>query len=229
MALAYGKYRAKRAAEREHGAEEANGLRTATGTRHARAIADIRARISFARIGLHPTLADEDLVARLLRSTSINLTAAERSETIVLNAKSLLDVDADARFFAARILLSYIYEETLPWKVSDGPQALKEAHSRAFIEYIPHGIALSRLDPRLAEYDLRELASALDPFADLQFDFIGIQTLYDRYLIHAQETRNGTEAPAGSAANFLDACGHGARAAGERAVETRAIEFYCDL
>ncbi len=69
-------------------------------------LADMRARISFARIGLHQlTLSDDELIARLLRSTSINLTAEERRETIVLNAKSLLDVDADARFFAARILL----------------------------------------------------------------------------------------------------------------------------
>src|SRR6202000_2733591 len=129
---------------------------------------------------------EEDLVARLLRSVSLNLSAEGRRDTILLNAKSLLDLDADARFFAARILLSYIYEETLPWRVADGPHALKEAHRKSFLAYIPQGIALRRLDARLAEMDLPKLADALDPFADLQFDFMGIQTLYDRYLIHDQ-------------------------------------------
>jgi ribonucleoside-diphosphate reductase alpha chain len=106
-------------------------------------LADLRARLSFARIGLQQlTLGDDELTARLLRSVSLNLTTQDRRETIILNAKSLLDLDADARFFAARILLSYIYEETLPWKVADGPQALKEAHRRAFVDYIPRGIAL---------------------------------------------------------------------------------------
>ena len=71
--------------------------------------------------GLKLTLPEEDLVARLLRSVSLNLTPEERRDTILLNAKSLLDLDADARFFAARILLSYIYEETLSWRVADGP------------------------------------------------------------------------------------------------------------
>ena len=85
----------------------------------------------------------------------------------------------------------YIYEETLPWKVADGPHALKEAHRKAFLAYIPRGIELRRLDPRLAEFDLQKVADAIDPFADLQFDFIGIQTLYDRYLIHTHESPNG--------------------------------------
>lgn len=69
-----------------------------------------------------------------MRSVSLNLTAEDRRETIILNAKSLLDVDADARFFAARILLSYICEETLSWKVADGREALKEALRRAFLD-----------------------------------------------------------------------------------------------
>lgn len=188
VALAYGKYRATRAAERVHGPKvetEDAGQQLELATREQ--FGDIRARISFAKIGLNLTLPDDDLVARLLRSSSINLSPEERRDTIVLNAKSLLDLDADARFFAARILLSYIYEETLPWKVADGPQALKEAHRRAFLDYIPRGIELRRLDPRLAEFDLKKLAVSLDPFADLQFDFLGIQTLYDRYLIHAAD------------------------------------------
>ena len=187
VALAYAKYRMQRAAERsQSGQVVSDDTQMELATREQ--LADIRARISFAKIGLELALPDDDLLARLLRSTSLHLTNAERRDTIVLNARSLLDLDADARFFAARILLSYIYEETLPWKVADGPQALKEAHRKAFIAYIPKGIALRRLDPRLAEFDLAKLATALDPFADLQFDFIGIQTLYDRYLIHDTDT-----------------------------------------
>jgi len=192
VALAYGKYRARRAVERDRGLlspddDSARQLELATREQ----LADIRARISFAKIGLKLTIADDELVTRLLRSTSINLTERERRDTIVLNAKSLLDLDADARFFSARILLSYIYEETLPWKTADGPQALKDAHRKAFLEYIPKGIALKRLDPRLAEFDLNRLAAAIDPFADLQFDFIGIQTLFDRYLIHDTDMVTG--------------------------------------
>lgn len=187
VAIAYGKYRARRAALRELKQEQAwaddpNQLELATREQ----LADIRARISFARIGLHLTLTETELISRLLRSASMSLSEQEQRDTVILNAKNLLDVDADSRFFAGRILLTYIYEETLDWRITDGIDALKEAHKKAFRAYIPEGIALNRLDPRLAEFDLNQLADALDPFADLRFDFLGVQTLYDRYLIHKQ-------------------------------------------
>lgn len=225
VALAYGKYRARRAAERSHGQhlEGEGGQQLELATREQ--LADIRARISFAKIGLKLTLNDEDLVARLLRSTSISLTDGERRDTIVLNAKALLDLDADARFFAARILLSYIYEETLPWKVADGPHTLKEAHRRAFIDYVPYGIQQRRLDPRLAEFDLKKLAAALDPFADLQFDFIGIQTLFDRYLIHDTDTVTGRKRRLEAPQIFWMRVAMGLSIL-EKDRETRAAEFY---
>jgi ribonucleoside-diphosphate reductase alpha chain len=188
IALAYGKYRARRAAERELArSPRPEDLEGQMELASAEQLHDIRARISFAKIGLHMGLPDQELISRLLQSASINLSPEDRRDTIILNARSLLDLDADARFFAARILLSYVYEDTLTWKISDGLEALQEAHRRAFVEYIPKGIALHRLDPRLAEFDLRRLSKALDPFADLKFDFIGIQTLYDRYLIHTHD------------------------------------------
>jgi ribonucleoside-diphosphate reductase alpha chain len=197
VALAYAKYRGKRAAMRELelGEPEDDHQLELISTE---LIADIRERVSFAKIGLNLTLSDGELITRLLRSASVDLSAIDRRETIVLNARSMLDIDADSRFFAGRILLTFIYEETLPWKITDGIGKLKEAHQKAFVDYIPRGIELKRLDPRLADFDLKKLAEVLDPYADLQFDFIGIQTLFDRYLIHeksASGVKQRMEAP----------------------------------
>ena len=187
VALAYGKHRARRAALREHEEEIAISGGEQLELASPALTNDLRLRISFARINLQLTLSENELIARLMRSVSLSLSPQEQRETIILNAKNLLDVDADSRFFAGRILLTYIYEETLPWKISDGIDQLKEAHRKALLKYIPLGIQIGRLDPRLAEYNLNELAGAMDPYADLQFDFIGIQNLYDRYLIHVQD------------------------------------------
>jgi ribonucleoside-diphosphate reductase alpha chain len=187
VALAYGKHRARRAAVREIESQIAVGGSEQLELASPDLTADLRLRISFARINLHLTLTEGELITRLMRSVSLSLTPQEQRETIILNAKNLLDVDADSRFFAGRILLTYIYEETLPWKITDGIDQLKEAHRRAFLKYIPLGIEVGRLDPRLAEFRLDELAAAIDPYADLQFDFIGIQNLYDRYLIHIKD------------------------------------------
>jgi ribonucleoside-diphosphate reductase alpha chain len=187
VALAYGKYRVRRAAVREIEAQVATGGGEQLELAPPNITFDLRLRISFARIGLNLTLSENELVARLMRSVSLSLTPAEQRETVILNAKNLLDVDGDSRFFAGRILLTYIYEETLPWKIADGIDQLKEAHRKAFLKYIPLGIEVGRLDPRLNEFRLHELADAIDPYADLHFDFIGIQNLYDRYLIHIKD------------------------------------------
>jgi ribonucleoside-diphosphate reductase alpha chain len=96
----------------------------------------------------------------------------------------LIERDADFAKFAGRIQLTYLYEEVLGWNIErDGIGALKQAHQRAFRSYLEHGVAIKRLNPRLLEYDLNRLSAALDPSSDLEFDFLGIQTLYDRYLI----------------------------------------------
>ena len=226
VALAYGKYRARRAAVRElegdKVAVDEGQLELATREQ----LADLRARISFARIGLNLTLTENDLVARLLRSASLNLTAEERRDTIILNAKSLLDVDADARFFAARILLTYIYEETLPWKVADGIRALKEAHRNAPSSPTSRTASSSAGSTRASPSSIsQKLADALDPFADLQFDFIGIQTLYDRYLIHAHDTATGRKRRLEAPQIFWMRVAMGL-ALGEQDRERARVEFY---
>src|SRR3984893_10260931 len=200
VALAFAKYRARRAALREIEALATTGRGEQLELASPDRAQDLRLRLSFAQIGLHLTLSDQELTARLMRSVSLSLTPEEQRETIILNAKNLLDVDAESRCFAGRILLTYVYEETLLWKITDGIDQLKEAHRKAFLSYIPDAIAQGRLDPRLGEFRLNELAEAIDPYADLQFDFIGIQNLYDRYLIHVKDAsrpdgRRRVEAP----------------------------------
>jgi ribonucleoside-diphosphate reductase alpha chain len=187
VAVAYATYRGRRSASREHESLQAGAAEEQLELAPPALLVDLRARLSFARIGLTLSLSESELIARLMRSVSLSLSHQEQRDTIILNAKNLLDVDADSRFLAGRILLTYIYEETLPWKISDGIDHLKDAHRKAFLKYIPLGIEIKRLDPRLGEFNLKALADAIDPYADLQFDFIGVQNLYDRYLIHMQD------------------------------------------
>jgi ribonucleoside-diphosphate reductase alpha chain len=55
--------------------------------------------------------------------------------------------------------------------------------------YIERGIELELLAPNLAEFDLTLLGEALQADRDLQFTYLGLQTLYDRYFIHSDEIR----------------------------------------
>jgi ribonucleoside-diphosphate reductase alpha chain len=145
---------------------------------------DLKKRIEFASIGLDLCLTSDQIEAELRRALFDNIALGDLNNTIILNAKTLIEKDADFAKFAGRIQLSYIYEEVLGWDiVRDGIGALKKFHQQAFAKYIDHGIAIKRLSPRLKEYDLAKVAAALDPSADLEFDFLGVQTVYDRYLI----------------------------------------------
>ncbi len=145
---------------------------------------DLKQRIEFASIGLSLSLSPEQIETELRRSTFDQIAQGDLNNTIVLNAKTLIEKDAGFAKFAGRIQLSYIYEEVLGWDiVRDGVTKLKDFHQRAFTAYIDRGIAIKRLSPRLKEYDLARIAAALDPSSDLELDFLGVQTLYDRYLI----------------------------------------------
>lgn len=145
---------------------------------------ELKKRIQFAMIGLDLILDAQQIERELRRSLASEVTEDILKSTIILNARTLIERDADFAKFAARIMLSYIYEEVLDWKISrDGIEGLREAHRVAFKSYLRTGVAIERLTPKLLGYDLDVLADAIDPTADMDFDFLGIQTLYDRYLI----------------------------------------------
>lgn len=152
--------------------------------------ADLRKRIEFARIGLELCLTNDQIEHELRRSIYDQISEKDLDSTIILNSKTLIEKDADFAKFAGRIQLTYLYEEILGWDImEDGIGKLKEFHQRAFRKYIEHGIAIKRLNPRLLDYDIARLAATLDPSSDLEFDFLGIQTLYDRYLIVDKVTK----------------------------------------
>jgi ribonucleoside-diphosphate reductase alpha chain len=146
---------------------------------------DLRKRIGYASIGLDLNLSETEIERELRRSVGTEISEKDLKSTIILNAKALIEKDADFDKFAGRILLSYIYEEVLDWSIlRDGIDKLKQAHKAAFKSYIKYGISIKRLNPELLEvYNIEKLADAFDPTADLDFDYLGIQTLYDRYLV----------------------------------------------
>ena len=145
---------------------------------------DLKRRIDFASIGLNLNLRAEEIEVELRRSLYSEMTRADLKKTIILNAKALIERDADFSLFAGRILLTYIYEEVLDWDiVSNSVEQLKKAHQRGLKKYLKRAVEIGRLDPKMLEFDLDKLGAAMDPSADLDFDYLGVQTLYDRYLI----------------------------------------------
>ena len=192
VAEAYILYRARRQSERERSADDSSTRMPAVievvgrdGKARPWTGADLSRRIDFAMVGLKDLIfSREEMDRELRRSIYSGIDEEGLKTTILLNAKALMEKDADLHKFAGRILLTYIYEEVLDWSIEeDGIGSLKKAHKDYFARYLDHGIAIDRLNPELAKYDLEKLGDALDPSSDWDFDYLGIQTLYDRYLI----------------------------------------------
>ncbi|MDP4585272.1 MAG: ribonucleoside-diphosphate reductase subunit alpha [Verrucomicrobiales bacterium] len=195
VAESYILYRAHRAQHRQF--EEEETVRDSESTQDSMIVlkradgsselwdgVDLRRRVEFALTGLDLCLSQDEIEHELRRAFFNEMTESDLRKTVILNARSLIERDGDFARFSARILLTYIYEEVLDWNIArDGVAQLAAFHRRAFRANLVRGVEIERISPRLLNYNLDRLADAINPTSDLDFDYLGIQTLYDRYLI----------------------------------------------
>ena len=191
VAESYILYRARRRIERELGGsnEEVKQdsmivVQKQDGSTYFWDGIDLKKRISFATIGLDLCLTSEHIEEALRRSVFSEISEEDLRKTIILNSKTLIERDGDFAKFAARILLTFVYEEVLGWNIAQNSiDELKTFHVEGLKSYLKRGVEIKRLDSKLLKLDITKIADALDPSADLDFDYLGIQTLYDRYLV----------------------------------------------
>ncbi len=112
--------------------------------------------------------------------------------SMVITARTLIEQDPNYSFVTARLLLDHLRSEALSF-LGVAQRATQADMARYYVEsfpvYIKRGIQLELVAPELAEFDLERLARALKPERDMQFTYLGLQTLYDRYFIHSNEVR----------------------------------------
>ena len=111
----------------------------------------------------------------------------EIEKAMIFAAKTRIEIDPAYGYVTARLLLESIYREVIPG--FKHYHDLSEAHISHFSVYLQEGVKEGRLTPKLLEFDLNRLASAMDPERDLQFNYMGLQTIYDRYLLHVRGRR----------------------------------------
>jgi ribonucleoside-diphosphate reductase alpha chain len=141
----------------------------------------------------------------------------EVRKSAVLAARALIEKDPAYSYVTARLLLDTIRLEVLGEPASQAE--MQTRYASYFPEFIGRGIGAELLDPELARFDLHRLGTALKPERDLQFGYLGLQTLYDRYFLHSAGRR--IELP--QAFFMRVAMGLALR---EKDREARAIEFY---
>ncbi len=136
-------------------------------------------------------------VESILKDTYKNLydgaTEEDVSKALVMSARTMIEVDPDYSYAAARLLMDKLRREALGFleiKADVATQAdLGKIYKNYFKTYISKGVNLELLDSKLDQFDIERLGSVLDSNRDLKFTYLGLQTLYDRYFIHSDDIR----------------------------------------
>jgi ribonucleoside-diphosphate reductase alpha chain len=163
------------------------------------------------------------ILAETKRNLYDGMSEDELALAQIMAARTLIETEPNYTYASARLLLNKLRAEALSF-LDKHPAAVDQAqmaerYPAYFIDYVEHGIEAGLLDPELRRFDLTRLGRALKPEADLNFQYLGLQTLYDRYFLHDGGVR--VELP--QAFFMRVAMGIAIR---EVDRESRAIEFY---
>jgi ribonucleoside-diphosphate reductase alpha chain len=231
VARAYVLYREERARRRAEEAAAQNAPVPAMPQLNVTLANGSRVPLDTARLALIVNEACAGLdgvdAAPVLEETKRNLydgiTLDELALAGIMAARTLVEQEPNYTFVSARLLLDKLRTEVLSYVhgvQSSASQAdMGARYAEYFTAYVKVGIESELLDPELGRFDLKKIAAALKPEGDLQFQFLGLQTLYDRYFLHVQGNR--IELP--QAFFMRVAMGLALR---EIDREARAIEFY---
>ncbi len=179
--------------------------------------AALRALVVSACEGLGDQVSADLIIEQTFRDLYDGMPIDEVFKAAILAARALIEKDPDYTRVTARLLLHTIRKEVL------GEEAIQSQMGEKYAEYFPRfiktGVDNELLNEELLRFDLKRLGAALKPERDLQFTYLGLQTLYDRYFLHVKKRR--IELPQ---AFFMRVAMGLALQEVDR--ETRAIEFY---
>ncbi|MVF20308.1 ribonucleoside-diphosphate reductase subunit alpha [Methylocaldum sp. BRCS4] len=141
-------------------------------------------------------LADVD-GAWILEETQRNLfdgvPEKDVAPALMMAARARIEQEPNYSYVAARLLLDSLRSEALSFLGHGFFEAtqdeMADRYAEYFADYVKRGAELELLSPELTRFDLQRLGAALKPERDLQFTYLGLQTLYDRYFIHAKGVR----------------------------------------
>ncbi|MGE0383570.1 MAG: ribonucleoside-diphosphate reductase subunit alpha [Gammaproteobacteria bacterium] len=200
IARAYVLYREERArrraeelaARRQAPSDSSVQITRADGKRVPLDEARLRALIEEACAGLRETAPDV-IYADVMRNLFDGVAEADVAKALVMSARTFIEQEPDYSQAAARLLLDALRREALTFVYGTPDSAtqaeMSERYAEYFKSYVRRAIDLELMDPRLGNYDLERIGRAIRPERDFLFSYLGLQTLYDRYFLHARGVR----------------------------------------
>ena len=132
------------------------------------------------------------IIDEALKNLYSGVSQEDVNTALVITARTLVEKEPNYTYVTSRLLLDNLRAEALSFlniASSATHKNMHELYPKALEVYIEKGIELELLHPELQKFDLKSLGQAIDPDRDLQFTYLGLQTLYDRYFIHSKEVR----------------------------------------
>jgi ribonucleoside-diphosphate reductase alpha chain len=164
--------------------------------------------------GMEDRVSAQSIAEESIKNLFEGVSTKEIDKSNIMAARALIERDPIHSHVASRLLLQVLYREALP------SQDAATVHASHFKDYLKHAVEIERLSPDLLQFDIEKISSALVLERDLTFNYMGLQTLYDRYLIHDEGRR--VETPQ----YFWMRVSMGLAATEGNQKEERAIEFY---
>lgn len=135
----------------------------------------------------------EAIMAEVRRTLYDGMQTHEVGLAQTMAARSLVEKEPNYAYVSARLLLNNLREEALAFVLPGMAATLQRQSDIGYEEYFPEfircAIDLDILDKELGNFDLGRLAAALKPERDRNFQFLGLQTLYDRYFLNEDGVR----------------------------------------
>ncbi len=139
----------------------------------------------------------ERIIDESLNNMYDGISASDVATSILITARTLVEEEPNYTYVTARLLLDELRTEALSFLDVNGSgieqratqSQMSEVYPSALQRFIERGVELELLDPKLHHYDLERIGAALKPERDLDFTYLGLQTLYDRYFIHSDDVR----------------------------------------
>ena len=193
VARAYVLYREERARERAQKREASPAsapilrVRHADGSEQPLDLERLRQVIGEACSGLGEAVSVDAILQATQRNLYDGISEEELFQAPILACRVLIEQDPAYAHATARLLLDRVRREVLGEPATHAEMA--QRYPEYFKDYLRTGIQHELLDPRLAQFDLDRIAAALRPERDLDFQYLGLQILYDRYFLHVRERR----------------------------------------
>ncbi|OYT89605.1 MAG: ribonucleoside-diphosphate reductase subunit alpha [Burkholderiales bacterium PBB6] len=223
IARAYVLYRERRSQERAKAAPVATEATTSglfvidNGQRVPLNEAGLKALVTEACAGLGDDVRPEPILSETFRNLYDGVPLDEVYKASILAARTLIEQEPSYTRATARLLLHTIRKEIIGEELTQAEMSTR--YAEYFPKFIKKGVQAELLDEKLMQFDLAKLGAALQADRDFQFDYLGLQTLFDRYFLHIDEQR--IEMPQA----FFMRVAMGL-ALNEINREARAIEFY---